>query len=121
MTPQELADEIMPQVEEAYKESVLVNTRKLTPEAFGRGTLVYAQSKLGELRIIIPIPLIIMEGATITAVSELVAQRDFVTRAGEFEENVLFNEDGEAILNCHQQDMVGLEIFCKPFRDIRIA
>jgi hypothetical protein len=100
---------------------VLVYASRLTREARERGRLVYQQSKFGEIRIIIPIPLSLMEGATITAIAELVAQRDFVVRAGEFEDNVLFDDKGEAVLNCHQQDMVGLEIFCKPLRDVRLA
>jgi hypothetical protein len=121
MTPQKLADEIMPQVEEAYKESVLWSAQKLTPKGFGQNSLIYTQSRLGEIRVIIPIPLNLMQDVTITALAELVAQRDFVAKAGEFEDNVLYNEAGEPILNCFQQDMVGLEIFCKPLRDVRLA
>lgn len=121
MTPQELADEIMPQVEEAYKDVVLVMASKLTREARERGRLVYQQSKLGEIRVIIPIPLSIMEDVTIPALAEIVTQREFVTKAGKFEENVLLDADGEVALDCHKQDMVGLEIFCKPLRDVRLA
>jgi hypothetical protein len=121
MTPQELADEIMPQVEEAYKETVLWSALKDVPGDFGERSMLYKQSRLGEIRVIIPIPEDLMRGVTITALAEIVAQRDFVSKAGEFEENVLFDADGEPILNCLQQDMVGLEIFCKPLRDVRLA
>lgn len=121
MTPRELADEIMPQIEQAYKDMILVTASKFTSEDVEQGDLVRQQSKLGDIRIIIPIPLSIMEGATITAVAELVKQRGFIAQAGELEDNVLLDEAGDVVLNCHQQDMVGLEIFCKPLRDVRLA
>jgi hypothetical protein len=121
MTPQELADEIMLQVEEAYKETVLWSALKEVPGDFGERSMLYKQSRLGEIRVIIPIPLSIMEDVTIPALAEIVTQREFVTKAGKFEENVLLDADGEVALDCHKQDMVGLEIFCKPLRDVRLA
>jgi hypothetical protein len=121
MTPQELADEIMPQVEEAYKDVVLTMASKLTREARERGNLVYQQSKLGEIRVIIPIPEQIMQGISVGDLADLLAQREFVTSAGKYEEDVIRDEAGDIQVNFFQQDLVAMEVLCKPLRDVRLA
>jgi hypothetical protein len=121
MTPQELADEIMPQVEEAYKDTVLTMASRLTREARERGNLVYQQSKLGEIRVIIPIPGNIMQGISVDDLAELLAQREFVTSAGKYEEDVIRDEAGDIAVNFFQQDLVAMEVLCKPLRDVRLA
>jgi hypothetical protein len=121
MTPQKLADEILPQVEEAYKETVLRSASELAPEEFGQGSLSYKQSKLGDIRVIVPIPLAYLEDIPVEDVAKILRQHEFVASVEPYHRNTIRDNSGKIMMDLRQDNLVALEVICKPLRDVRLA
>lgn len=109
--------EILPSIEEGYKRQVLSAAPTTEDESNGLFKMMR-----NPIRVVIPLPISLLDGATesLEAVCMRLSGIPWIDAAGLLTDPIK-NADGEIMFDPSAEDMVAIEVTCKPFHAIRLS